>query len=47
MQSISEAYKNRLKNLIETDEKSQTQTQATLQQLRLLIETVEKIDFES
>jgi hypothetical protein len=47
MQSISEAYKIRIQNLIETDKESQAKTQATLQRLRSLIETVEKIDFES
>jgi conjugal transfer/entry exclusion protein len=46
MQSISEAYKIRLQNLIETDEQSQAQTQATLQRLRSLIETVQSIEFE-
>jgi conjugal transfer/entry exclusion protein len=46
MQSISEAYKIRLQNLIETDKESQTQTQATLQRLRSLIETAQSIEFE-
>jgi conjugal transfer/entry exclusion protein len=46
MQSISEAYKIQMQNLIEADKESQAKTQATLQRLRSLIETLQSIEFE-
>ena len=46
MQSISEAYRVQLQRLIETDKESQVKTQATLQRLRSLIETVQNIEIE-
>jgi conjugal transfer/entry exclusion protein len=46
MQSISEAYKIQVQNLIEADKKSQAKTQATLQRLKSLIETLQSIEFE-
>jgi hypothetical protein len=46
VQSISEAYKIQLQRLIEADKESQTKTQATLQRLKELIKTVERIEFE-
>ena len=46
MPSISEAYAIQLQRLIEADKESQAKTQATLQRLRALIETVQNIDIE-
>jgi hypothetical protein len=46
VQSISEGYRIQLQRLIEADKESQAKTQATLQQLRSLIEIVQNIDIE-
>ena len=46
MPSISEAYAIQIEQLKKEDEESQAKTKATLQRIRLLIKTLESINFD-
>jgi len=46
MQSISQAYAIRIERLKKEDEQSQAKTKATLQRIKLLIKTLENINFD-